>query len=119
MKAWKQIVMQEVGQELQVIRQEYGQATETQRRDFVMELERVDGRLYEVEAECTTLKNEVKTLKAQKYVSNQRSTLDASKSPTTSPNPRPIQTPKNTEPIAKSYAQIAASNSTKSATKNG
>lgn len=63
MKTWKQIVIQEVAQEFQEIRQAYKQTIKTQRRNFVIELERVNGRLYEVETESLTLKNKVKILK--------------------------------------------------------
>lgn len=115
MKAWKQIVMQEVAQELQAIRQAHKEAMEIQRRDFVMELERVNERLYQVE---TTLENEIKASKTQKHALNQRSTQDTPKTPMVPPNTRPTEGSKSTGPIRKSYAQIAASSSTKSATEN-
>lgn len=118
MKAGKQIVMQEVAQELQMMRQGYEQAIETQRRDFVVELERVNGRLHEAEWEAATLKNEVAILKPQRTNSNQRSIPSASNSPTASPNPSVTETLKSTRPVTKSYDQIAASSSMKSARKN-
>lgn len=113
MKAWKQLIMQEVAEELQLVRQGYEQAMETQRHDFVMELGRVIERLHEVESEATMLKKGVAALRPQKIIPNLRSTPSASKSPTASPNSGATETPKNTVPIARSYAQIAASSSIK------
>lgn len=81
MKAWKQIVMQEVAQELQAIRQAHEEAMETERRDVVMELEMGNRRLHQVEAQSTTLENKIKALKTQKHAWNQSSTQDTSKTP--------------------------------------
>ena len=71
--------MQEVAQEIQVIRRAYEEALETQRHDFQMELERVNRRLCQIEARSTTVENETTVLKAQKHAANQRSTPDTPK----------------------------------------
>ena len=109
LKVWKQVIMQEVAQEIQAIRQAYEEALETQRHDFQTELERVNGRLYQIEAQSTTFENEITVLKAQKHVANQRSTQDTPKTPMVPPNTKPTEGSKTTNPIQKSYAQIAAS----------
>ena len=116
MKAWKQMIMQEVAQELQAVRQAYEEAIETQRHDFRVELEGVNERLHQVEAQSTTFENEIKALKAQKYAANQRSTQDIPKTPMAPSNTRPTEGPKTASPIRKSYAQIAASSSARGAT---
>lgn len=61
------MVMQEVAQELQTIRQTHEEAMETQRRNFQMELERVNERLLQVEAWARTFENERKASKAQEH----------------------------------------------------
>ncbi len=58
--------MQEVAQEIQAIRKGYEEALETQRHDFQIELERVNGRLDRIEARSTTSINEITVSKAQK-----------------------------------------------------
>lgn len=80
-----------------------------------MELKKLNERLHQVE---TTLENKVKTLKTQKHLLNQCLILDTPKTPIVSPNTEPTKGSKNTCPICKSYAQIAALSSTKSGTKN-
>ena len=80
-----------------------------------MELEKVNGRLHQVE---TTLENEIKASKTQKHALNQRPTQDTPKIPMVPPNTRSTEGSKSTGPIHKSYAQIAASSSTKSAVEN-
>ena len=115
MKAWKQRIKQEVAQELAVW-QAYEEAIETQRYDFWVELEGVNERLHQVEAQSTTFENEIKALKAQKYAANQRSTQDIPKTPMAPSNTRPTEGPKTASPIRKSYAQIAASSSARGAT---
>ena len=55
MKAWKQVIMREVAQEIEAIRKGYEEAFETQRHDFQIELKRVNGRLNQIEGRSTTL----------------------------------------------------------------
>ena len=68
--------------------------------------------------QSTTLENEIKALKTQKHASSQCLTQDTPETPMVPPNTRPTEGSKSTGPIRKSYAQIAASSSTKSATEN-
>lgn len=70
MKAWKQVIMQEVAQELQAVRQVYKEAIESYRYNFWVEFERVNERLHLVEVQSTTFENEIKVLKAQKDAAN-------------------------------------------------
>ena len=58
MKAWKQVIMQEVVQEIQTIWNAYEEALETQRHEVRIELKRVYGRLDQIEGRSTTLVNE-------------------------------------------------------------
>lgn len=109
------MVMQEVAQELQALRQAHEEAMEAH---FQIELERVNERLHQVEAQSTTLENEIKALKTQKHGPNQRGTKDTPKIPMAPPNTRPNEASKSTGPGRKSYAQIVASSSARSATEN-
>lgn len=63
--------MQEVAQELQAIRQPHKEEIETQRREFVIELKKVNKRLHQVEMQSIMFKNEIKALKTQKYILSQ------------------------------------------------
>ena len=65
-----------------------------------------------------TLENEIKGLTTQKYAPNQRGTKDTPKTPMAPPNTRPTEASKTTGPSRKSYAQIVASSSARSATEN-
>ena len=100
------MIMQEVLQELQAVRQAYEEAIETQRHDFRVELEGVNERLHQVEAQSTTFENEIKALKAQKYAANQRSTQDILKTPMAPSNIRPTEGPKTASLVRKSPAEI-------------
>ena len=70
MKAWKQMIMQEVLQELQAVRQAYEEAIETQRHDFRVELEGVNERMHQVEAQSTNQRAKNRQPCSQKLCSN-------------------------------------------------
>lgn len=91
MKAWKQVIMQEVAQELQAVRQVYKEAIESYRHNFWVEFEGLNERLHLVKVQSTTFENEIKVLKAQKHAANQRSTQDILKIPIMPSNTRPIK----------------------------
>ena len=119
MKAWKQMVMQEVAQELQTIRQTHEEAMETQRQNFQMELEGVNERLLQVEARARTFENERKASKAQEHTSSQRRTQNTPKAQTVPPsNTRQAEGLKTSVAARKSYAQVVASSAAKSGTEN-
>ena len=111
-KAWKQIIMQEVAQEIQAIRKACEEALETQRHDFQVELERVNGRLDQIEARPILSVNDVTVPKAQKTAATQHSTQDTTKTqnapraPMVPPSTKPTKGSKIVKPIQKSYAQI-------------
>ena len=60
MREWKDQVMQEMARELHIIRQTHEEAMEAQRQGFQIELERVGGKLEQLELR---LENEVKALR--------------------------------------------------------
>ena len=63
MKEWKDKVMQEMMRELHIIRQSHEEVVESQRQGFQIELERVGGKLEQLESRSKLLENEVKALK--------------------------------------------------------
>ena len=71
------------------------EALETQRHDFQMELERVNGRLDQIEARPTTFVNEITVSKAQKTAATQHSAQDTTK---TQDTPRTPMVPPSTKP---------------------
>ncbi len=81
-----------------------------------MELERVNGRLDQIEARPTLSVNDVTVLRAQKTAAAQHSTQDTTKTqdtpraPMVPPSTKPTKRSKIVKPIQKSYAQIAVSN---------
>ena len=79
MKAWKQAIMQEVAQEIEAIRQMYKEALQTQRDNFRVELDRVNERLYQLNAQSPTCENEITSSETQKYATNKRPIQDAPK----------------------------------------
>ena len=92
MQEWKQIVMQEVGHELQAIRQAHEEAMEAQRHGFNVEIEMVKERLRQEEMQSALFANEIKALKAQKQAPDQRPSQDtptARKMPAAQPSPKP------------------------------
>lgn len=91
MKAWKQVIMQEVAQEVQAVWQVYKEAIESYRHNFWFEFDRVNERLHSVKVQSTTFENEIKVLKAQKHAANQRSTQDILKISMMPSNTRPIK----------------------------
>ena len=56
MKEWKENIMQEVARELHVIRQIHEGAMEAQRQSFQLELERMGGKVEQLESEVKALK---------------------------------------------------------------
>ena len=69
MEIWRQMIMQEVGQELQAIRQVHEESMEAQRHSFKKEIEMVKERLRQQSA---LFANEIKTLKTQKQAPAQQ-----------------------------------------------
>ena len=57
MKSWKELIMYEVAQEMQVIQQAYKEALQTQRNEFRAELEKVNKRLHHLEEQSPTSEN--------------------------------------------------------------
>lgn len=56
MQEWKENVMQEVGREIEIIKQTYEGSMEAQRRSFQLELERMGGKVEQLELEVQALK---------------------------------------------------------------
>lgn len=112
MKAWKQVIMQEVEQEMQAIRKGYEEALETQRHEFQTELKRVNGRLDQIEARSTTSVNDITVSKAQKMAATQRSTQDTTKTQDTPKTAMEPAAPGSSHPVhlekQRSYATVAA-----------
>lgn len=69
MKTWKQIIMQEVVWEIKAIWKSYEKALKTQKHNFQIEFEKVNGRLELVKARSATLINEKMVLKSLKTAS--------------------------------------------------
>lgn len=112
MQEWEQIVMQ-------AIIQAQEEAVKAQRHGLQMEIEGVKEKLHQVELQSTTLENQIKALKTQKQAPGQRPTQDTpstGKISKVSSSTRLIEGIKATDPLRKSYAQIAASSSAKNAT---
>ena len=131
--------MQEVARELQVIRQVHGEAIEAQKQNFQAELERLE-KMWDIKSKL--LEDEIRLLKnpgqhpAQKKPANKMylttddgpveasdrrpsSSSPAASNPSTIPSSsKVIGGMKLTKPAPKSYAQIAASNPTQSASDN-
>ena len=76
MQEWKQIIIQEVGHELQAIRQAHEEAIEAQRHGFNMEIEKVKERLRQEKMQSALFANEIKALKTQKQAPDQRTSQD-------------------------------------------
>ena len=139
MEGWKANVMREVARELQVIRQVHGEAIEAQKQNFQAELERLE-KMWDIKSKL--LEDEIRLLKnpgqhpAQKKPANKMhlttddgpveasdrrpsSSSPAASNPSTIPSSsKVIGGMKLTKPAPKSYAQIAASNPTQSASDN-
>ena len=63
MREWKNKVMEEMTRELHGIRQTYEEEMEAQRQGFQIELEKVGGKLEQLEFRSKTLENEVRALR--------------------------------------------------------
>ena len=64
MRGWKDKVMQEITRELHLIRQAHEEEMEAQRQGFQIELERVGGKVEQLELRAKTLENEVRALRS-------------------------------------------------------
>ncbi len=93
MREWVEVVMQQVTHELYSIRQAHAEEMEAQRHKFQTELEKVRGKLQQVELVAATLENKVKFL-SRKQTPEQRPTQKKE----TIPEQRPTQR-KETTPI--------------------
>ena len=116
MQEWKQSVMQEVVRELHATKKAHKEAMEAQRYGFQMELKKVIEELHQVESRSTRLEYEMNTLKGQKQTPEPRPTQDTLATQNAPIIPSSIKPPKGkepTNPLRKSYAQMAASGSPK------
>ena len=133
MQEWKENVMQEVARELHVIRQMHEGAMEAQRQNFQLELERMGGKVEQLESEVKALKfpgqhlaRKTPPAKAVMPSSSDsqkgKSQLeDRERSQESSPiephevNARPPNQPKQSQPdtLRKSYAQVVKGNPTR------
>lgn len=73
MKEWKDKVMQEMTRELHIIRQTHEEEMEAQRQGFQIELERVGGKLEQLELRSKVLENEVKALRLPGQLATRKS----------------------------------------------
>ena len=99
----------------------YKEALQTQRDNFRVELDRVNERLYQLNAQSPTCENEITSSETQKYATNKRPTQDAPKAsiPGPSTSAVPTQDLRETTPTSgpsqpiqekqHSYAAIVAS----------
>ena len=78
--------MQEMTQEIKAIWQVNEEALQTQRDNFWVELDRVNERLYQLEAQSLTSENKITSSKTQKYATNKRPIQDALKTPIPGPS---------------------------------
>ena len=76
MQEWKQMIMQEVGRELQAIRPAHEEVIEASIQSFQLELQRLTGQIQEVKSRSRKLENEMNPLKIKKQTLNQRSTQE-------------------------------------------
>lgn len=76
MQRWKQIVIQEVSHQLQIIRQIQEGAIQSPRQSLNVELEKMRKKLPQVESRLVTLKKEIIWLKTQKKVLNRHPIKD-------------------------------------------
>lgn len=147
MEEWKQTVMTEVAHELQGIKHAHEEGMGIQRQGFQLELEKVKEKLEMVESRAVELEKGVQLLKSRKPTlenelaqsahantnrykqssdglvegldRRQSSSSPAASNPSTIPSSsKVISRIKSTKPAPKSYAQIAASNTTQSALDN-
>ena len=72
MEIWKQMIMKEVGHELQAVRQIHEDEMEAQRHGFNMEIEMLKERLRKEETQSALFANEIKALKTQKQAPAQQ-----------------------------------------------
>ena len=115
MKAWKQMVMQEVAQELQTIRQTHGNP----KTKLSNGARKSNERLLQVEARARTFENERKASKAQEHTSSQRPIQNMPKAQMVPPsNTKQAEGLNTSVPARKSYAQIVASSAAKSRMEN-
>lgn len=73
MKEWKDKVMQEMTRELHSIRQIHEEEMDAQRQGFQIELERVGGKLEQLELRSIALENEVKALRLPGQLATRKS----------------------------------------------
>ena len=87
MEIWKQMIMQEVGHELQAIRQVHEEAMDAQRHSFNVEIEMVKERLQQEEKQSALFTNEIKILKTQKQAPVKQTSHQAKTSRQDAPQP--------------------------------
>ena len=134
MKEWKENIMQEVARELHVIREMHEEAMEAQRESFQLELERMGGKVQQLESEVKALKIPAQQLACKtppaKAVASPRSDSQEEREreqteqakdqngsqkhqQTYTHTPKsnvPNQLRQSAKPNTKSYAQIASTN---------
>ena len=73
MKEWKEKVMQEMTRELHIIRQTHEEEIKAQSQGFQIELERVGGKLEQLQLRSKVLENEVKALRLPGQLATRKS----------------------------------------------